>query len=62
MRPEVFDCRITPRSAEIQETIEREGRHALAELAQYDGESKYRASTFYLDDKTKFSSSTASTK
>jgi hypothetical protein len=54
MRPEVFDCRITPRSPEIQETIEREGKQALAELAQYDGDSKYRASTFYLEDKTKF--------
>ena len=51
MRPEVFDCRITPRSVEIKETIEREGKQALAELAQYDGDSKYRASTFYLEDK-----------
>jgi hypothetical protein len=62
MRPEVFECRITPRSPEIRETIEREGKQALAELAQYDGESKYRASTFYLQDSTKFNSSTATSK
>ena len=51
MRPEPFECRITPRSAEIKETIEREGRQALEELSQYEGESKYRMSTFYLQDK-----------
>ncbi|KAK4943924.1 hypothetical protein LTR10_016640 [Elasticomyces elasticus] len=51
MRPEPFECRITPRSSEIKETIEREGRQALEELSQYDGESKYRMSTFYLQDK-----------
>ncbi|EXJ57298.1 hypothetical protein A1O7_07645 [Cladophialophora yegresii CBS 114405] len=62
MRPKEFECRITPRSAEIKETIEREGKQALAELAQYDGESKYRASTFYLQDNTKFRSSTATSK
>lgn len=54
MRPEVFPCRITPRTPEIRETIEREGKQALAELAQYEGETKYRASTFYLQDNTKF--------
>ncbi|ETI25665.1 hypothetical protein G647_02439 [Cladophialophora carrionii CBS 160.54] len=62
MRPQEFECRITPRSPEIKETIEREGKQALAELAQYDGESKYRASTFYLQDNTRFSSSTATSK
>lgn len=62
MRPQVFDCRITPRSPEIKETIEREGKQALEELAQYDGESKYRASTFYLQEATKFASSTAESK
>lgn len=62
MRPQVFDCRITPRSPEIKETIEREGKQALAELEHYNGESKYRASTFYLQDKTKFASSTAESK
>ncbi|KAJ9610229.1 hypothetical protein H2200_005006 [Cladophialophora chaetospira] len=56
MRPQVFECRITPRTSEIKETIEREGKQALAELAQYDGESKYRASTFYLEDNTKLPS------
>ena len=54
MRPQDFPCRFTPRSAEIKDTIEREGKQALAELAQYEGESKYRASTFYLQDQTKF--------
>ncbi|KIW97755.1 uncharacterized protein Z519_01339 [Cladophialophora bantiana CBS 173.52] len=51
MRPEPFECRITPRTPEIKETIEREGKQALEELAQYDGESQYRMSTFYLEDK-----------
>lgn len=50
MRPEPFECRITPRSQEIKETIEREGRQALQELSQYDGESQYRMSTFYKRD------------
>lgn len=51
MRPEPFECRITPRSQEIKETIEREGRQALEELSVYNGESEYRMSTFYLQDK-----------
>ncbi|KAI1629587.1 cytochrome P450 [Exophiala viscosa] len=46
MRPEPFECRIIPRSPEIKETIDREGRQALEELSQYDGDSKYRMSTF----------------
>jgi hypothetical protein len=51
MRPEPFECRITPRSLEIQETVEREGRQALEELSQFEGESKYRMSTFYVENK-----------
>jgi hypothetical protein len=51
MRPEPFDCHITPRSPEIQETVEREGKQALEELSQFEGESKYRMSTFYLENK-----------
>jgi hypothetical protein len=51
MRPEPFECRITPRSPEIQETVEREGKQALEELSQFEGESKYRMSTFYLGNK-----------
>ena len=47
MRPRPFKCSITPRSPEIRATIEREGRQALADLAQYKGETKYRMSTFY---------------
>nr|KAK5449212.1 hypothetical protein LTR18_002301 [Exophiala xenobiotica] len=50
MRPEPFECRITPRSPEIQETVEREGKQALEELSQFEGESKYRMSTFYLEN------------
>ncbi|KAK7940742.1 uncharacterized protein PG986_013129 [Apiospora aurea] len=46
-RPQPFECSITPRSAEVEETIKREGRQALEELEQYRGESKYRMSTFY---------------
>ncbi|OAL36015.1 hypothetical protein AYO20_04676 [Fonsecaea nubica] len=50
IRPEPFRCRITPRTPEIEKTIMREGRQALDELAQYEGQSKYRMSTFYLQD------------
>ncbi|KAK5046344.1 hypothetical protein LTR84_008488 [Exophiala bonariae] len=50
MRPQPFECRFTPRSSEIKETIEREGRQALEELSQFEGESQYRLSTFYLND------------
>ncbi|KAK8050101.1 hypothetical protein PG994_011831 [Apiospora phragmitis] len=46
-RPQPFECSITPRSAEIAETIQREGRQALVDLEQYRGETKYRMSTFY---------------
>lgn len=47
MRPQPFECSITPRSEEIRQTIEREGRLALQDLEQYRGETKYRMSTFY---------------
>lgn len=47
MRPRPFECSITPRSQEVKEAIEREGRIALQDLEQYRGESKYRLSTFY---------------
>ncbi|KIW22330.1 uncharacterized protein PV07_12227 [Cladophialophora immunda] len=50
IRPEPFECRITPRTPEIKETIMREGRHALEDLSQYDGQTKYRMSTYYLQD------------
>lgn len=49
MRPQPFECSITPRSNEHKETIEREGRQALQDLEQYRGESKYRMSTFYQE-------------
>lgn len=47
MRPRPFECSIEPRSDDIRQTIEREGRQALQGLEQYSGESKYRMSTFY---------------
>jgi hypothetical protein len=50
MRPRPFKCRITPRSADIQAAIEREGKQALQDLAQYNGETKYRMSQFYRKD------------
>lgn len=40
MRPQPFECRFTPRSEEIRDAIEREGREALENLAVYDGESQ----------------------
>lgn len=46
MRPQPFRCRFAPRSPEIRETINREGRQALENLAVYDGESE-RVSDFF---------------
>ncbi|TFK51547.1 putative cytochrome P450 [Heliocybe sulcata] len=50
MRPQPFKCRITPRNEAIRDTIEQEGRQALEDLAKYEGETKYRMSTFYGQD------------
>ena len=47
MRPQLFKVNITPRSDKIRQAIIREGEQALADLAQFDGETKYRMSTFY---------------
>ena len=47
MRPQEFQARFIPRSAEIRETMEREARLALQDLEQDDGEAKYRMSEFY---------------
>ena len=47
MRPNLFKVSIKPRSDQIRQAIVREGEQALADLAQYDGETKYRMSTFY---------------
>lgn len=47
MRPQPFKVRFTPRNEAIRQTIIREGEQALADLAQYEGETKYRMSTFY---------------
>ncbi|KAL2864126.1 cytochrome P450 [Aspergillus lucknowensis] len=51
MRPNPFECRIRPRSDEIRATIEREGMQALQDLAQFEGETKYRMSTYYAAEK-----------
>ncbi|ORY09996.1 cytochrome P450 [Clohesyomyces aquaticus] len=47
MRPQPFKVTFTPRSEAIRETIIREGKQALSDLAQFNGETKYRMSTFY---------------
>lgn len=47
MRPQPFKVSIKPRSESIRKAIIREGEQALVDLAQYDGETKYRMSTFY---------------
>lgn len=54
MRPQPFKCSILPRTPEIQETLEREGQQALIDLKPLDGESKYRMSTFYQEQKKSF--------
>jgi len=46
MRPNPFKCRITPRSEEIRQTMEREGKQALENLSIYNVETKYRMSTY----------------
>jgi hypothetical protein len=46
MRPQVFKVNIKPRSERIRQIIVREGEQALADLAPYEGETKYRMSTF----------------
>ncbi|KAJ5526296.1 hypothetical protein N7494_012946 [Penicillium frequentans] len=51
MRPNPFKCRITPRSPEIRATIDKEGQQALQDLSEYDGETKYRMSTYYATEK-----------
>ncbi|KAK4541799.1 hypothetical protein LTR36_007331 [Oleoguttula mirabilis] len=50
MRPQTFPCRFTPRSAEIRDAIEREGRQALEDLAIYEGESE-RVAEFFTRNK-----------
>lgn len=47
MRPQPFKVNITPRNDTVRQTMIREGEQALADLAQFDGETKYRMSTFY---------------
>jgi cytochrome P450 len=40
MRPQPFSCRFIPRSDDIRQAIEREGRQALEDLSVYDFESE----------------------
>ncbi|KAF2644093.1 cytochrome P450 [Massarina eburnea CBS 473.64] len=47
MRPRPFKVSITPRSDRVRQAIIQEGEQALADLAQYEGETKYTLSTFY---------------
>lgn len=47
MRPQPFKVTIEPRSERIQQTIIKEGEQALIDLTSYEGETKYRMSTFY---------------
>jgi hypothetical protein len=51
MRPQPFQVSIEPRSERIKQTIVQEGEQALADLAPYEGETKYRMSTFYANKK-----------
>ena len=51
MRPQPFNCEITPRSETIKEVIVKEGQDALRDLSILDGESEYRMSTFYQNQK-----------
>ncbi|KAL1836797.1 hypothetical protein VTJ49DRAFT_4639 [Mycothermus thermophilus] len=53
MRPQPFQCEISPRSEEIRETILREGKQALDDLKIHDGESRYKMSTFYQQQRRK---------
>ncbi|KAK0126722.1 hypothetical protein ONS95_008303 [Cadophora gregata] len=46
IRPNLFKCRITPRNEEIRKTIEREGKQATEDLSVYNGETKFRISTY----------------
>jgi len=47
MRPRPFECSFTPRSDEIRQTIEREGKQALTDLEQFAGDTQYHMSQFY---------------
>jgi len=47
MRPQVFKVDIKPRSEQIRQAIIREGEQAISDLGKYEGETKFRMSTFY---------------
>jgi len=51
IRPNLFKCRITLRNEEIKAIIEREGKEALDNLSTYNGETKFRISTYHLENK-----------
>ncbi|KAI5377310.1 hypothetical protein J4E82_003761, partial [Alternaria postmessia] len=46
-KPQPFRVKFTPRHEEIKQTILREGKQALNDLAKYERETKYTFSTFY---------------
>ncbi|KAK3693130.1 cytochrome P450 [Podospora appendiculata] len=54
MRPQPFRCAIVPRSEEIRAALVREGEQALRDLKVLDGESRYRMSTFYQEQRRKY--------
>ncbi len=54
MRPQPFRCDIVPRTEQIRQTIVSEGSQALLDLVPLDGDSKYRMSTFYQQQKRNF--------
>ncbi|CZR68062.1 probable cytochrome P450 CYP2 subfamily [Phialocephala subalpina] len=50
IRPNPFKCRIAPRGEEIRKTIEREGKQAEENLSIYNGETKYRITTYRAEE------------
>lgn len=46
-KPQPFRVKFTSRHEEIKQTILREGKQALNDLAKYERETKYTFSTFY---------------
>ncbi|KAJ2894787.1 uncharacterized protein MKZ38_007216 [Zalerion maritima] len=53
MRPQPFQCDIAPRNDKVRKTVVREGEMALQDLKVLDGDSKYRMSTFYQEQRKK---------
>ena len=47
MRPQPFKVNIVPRNEPIRQAIIGEGEQALRDLAEFEGETQYRMSTFH---------------